>query len=67
MTEYYSPRAKKRWCLSLYDNVGHHALGVFPQAAMVSFITLGLLWVFVCIVFSLHVVYLKILLWSFGV
>ena len=37
MTEYYSPRAKKRWCLSLYDNVGHHALGVFPQAAMVSY------------------------------
>lgn len=36
VTEYYSPRAKKRWCLSLYDNVGHHALGVFPQAAMVS-------------------------------
>lgn len=36
MTEYYSPRAKKRWCLSLYENVGHHALGVFPQAAMVS-------------------------------
>lgn len=36
VAEYYSPRAKKRWCLSLYDNVGHHALGVFPQAAMVS-------------------------------
>ncbi|XP_022969730.1 probable transcriptional regulator SLK2 [Cucurbita maxima] len=34
VTEYYSPRAKKRWCLSLYNNVGHHALGVFPQAAM---------------------------------
>ncbi|XP_050385442.1 probable transcriptional regulator SLK2 isoform X1 [Argentina anserina] len=34
VTEYYSPRAKKRWCLSLYDNVGHHALGVFPQASM---------------------------------
>ncbi|KAG7014785.1 putative transcriptional regulator SLK1 [Cucurbita argyrosperma subsp. argyrosperma] len=34
VTEYYSPRAKKRWCLSLYENVGHHALGVFPQAAM---------------------------------
>ncbi|XP_054798375.1 probable transcriptional regulator SLK2 isoform X2 [Prosopis cineraria] len=33
VAEYYSPRAKKRWCLSLYDNVGH-ALGVFPQAAM---------------------------------
>ncbi|KAK8521311.1 hypothetical protein V6N13_077423 [Hibiscus sabdariffa] len=32
--EYYSPRAKKRWCLSMYDNVGSHALGVFPQAAM---------------------------------
>ncbi|XP_048326494.2 probable transcriptional regulator SLK2 isoform X2 [Ziziphus jujuba] len=36
VTEYYSPRAKKRWCLSLYDNVGHHALGVFPQAAMLD-------------------------------
>lgn len=35
MAEYYSPRAKQRWCLSLYDNVGHHSLGVFPQAAMV--------------------------------
>ncbi|KAG6574157.1 putative transcriptional regulator SLK2, partial [Cucurbita argyrosperma subsp. sororia] len=34
VAEYYSPRAKKRWCLSLYENVGHHALGVFPQAAM---------------------------------
>ncbi|KAI3817953.1 hypothetical protein L1987_11755 [Smallanthus sonchifolius] len=34
VSEYYSPRAKKRWCLSLYDNVGHHSLGVFPQAAM---------------------------------
>ncbi|KAM7504715.1 hypothetical protein LguiB_003619 [Lonicera macranthoides] len=34
VTEYYSPRAKKRWCLSLYDNVGHHSLGVFPQAAV---------------------------------
>lgn len=34
MAEYYSPRAKKRWCLSLYDNVGHHSLGVFPQASM---------------------------------
>ncbi|KAG5533758.1 hypothetical protein RHGRI_027816 [Rhododendron griersonianum] len=37
VTEYYSPRAKKRWCLSRYDNVGHHSLGVFPQATMVSF------------------------------
>ena len=34
MAEYFSPRAKKRWCLSLYDNVGSHALGVFLQAAM---------------------------------
>ncbi|PON50847.1 LIM-domain binding protein/SEUSS [Parasponia andersonii] len=34
VAEYYSPRAKKRWCLSLYENVGHHVLGVFPQAAM---------------------------------
>ncbi|XP_038994399.1 probable transcriptional regulator SLK2 isoform X2 [Hibiscus syriacus] len=34
VAEYYSPRAKKRWCLSMYENVGSHALGVFPQAAM---------------------------------
>ncbi|KAI7727704.1 hypothetical protein M8C21_017929 [Ambrosia artemisiifolia] len=34
VAEYYSPRAKKRCCLSLYDNVGHHSLGVFPQSAM---------------------------------
>lgn len=34
VAEYYSPRAKKRWCLSLYDNVGNHALGVFPPASM---------------------------------
>ncbi|XP_034707871.1 probable transcriptional regulator SLK2 isoform X3 [Vitis riparia] len=34
VAEYYSPCAKKRWCLSLYDNVGHHAEGVFPQSAM---------------------------------
>ncbi|XP_076937003.1 putative transcriptional regulator SLK3, partial [Bidens hawaiensis] len=34
VAEYYSPRAKKRWCLSLYDNVGYHSLGVFPQVAM---------------------------------
>ncbi|CAM8906026.1 unnamed protein product [Rhodiola kirilowii] len=34
VAEYYSPQAKKRWCISKYENVGHHALGVFPQAAM---------------------------------
>ncbi|TYH41678.1 hypothetical protein ES332_D11G009900v1 [Gossypium tomentosum] len=34
VAEYYSPRAKKKWCLSMYDNVGSHALGVFPQAAI---------------------------------
>ncbi|KAL3650474.1 hypothetical protein CASFOL_006877 [Castilleja foliolosa] len=34
VSEYYSPRAKKRWCLSMYDNVGLHSLGVFPQAAL---------------------------------
>ncbi|KAL8160255.1 hypothetical protein V2J09_001792 [Rumex salicifolius] len=32
--EYYAPRAKKRWCLSLYENVVHHAFGVFPQSTM---------------------------------
>ncbi|KHG03371.1 Transcriptional corepressor SEUSS -like protein [Gossypium arboreum] len=34
VAEYYSTCAKKRWCLSMYNNVGSHALGVFPQAAM---------------------------------
>ncbi|KAG9453028.1 hypothetical protein H6P81_005932 [Aristolochia fimbriata] len=34
VAEYFAPRAKKRWCLSLYDSVGHHALGAFPQASM---------------------------------
>ncbi|KAL6531280.1 hypothetical protein OROHE_014349 [Orobanche hederae] len=33
VAEYYSPRAKKRWCLSQYDNVGHHPYGVFSQSA----------------------------------
>lgn len=32
--EFFAPNAKKRWCLSLYGNVGHHTLGSFPQAAM---------------------------------
>lgn len=36
VAEYYSPRAKKRWCLSLSENVGQHTAGVFQQAAMVS-------------------------------
>lgn len=35
VNEYFSPRAKKRWCLSHYDNVGHNTLGVSPQAATV--------------------------------
>ncbi|KAG6422585.1 hypothetical protein SASPL_119163 [Salvia splendens] len=34
VAEFYSPRAKKRWCLSLYNSVGQHSLGVFPQAAI---------------------------------
>uniref|UniRef100_A0A0C9S8D5 TSA: Wollemia nobilis Ref_Wollemi_Transcript_4892_3755 transcribed RNA sequence n=1 Tax=Wollemia nobilis TaxID=56998 RepID=A0A0C9S8D5_9CONI len=34
VAEYFAPHAKKRWCLSMYGNVGHHTLGVFPQAAM---------------------------------
>ncbi|KAK9665549.1 hypothetical protein RND81_14G119300 [Saponaria officinalis] len=33
VAEYYAPHGKKRWCLSLYNNVGHHALGVFPQSS----------------------------------
>ncbi|GMH09014.1 hypothetical protein Nepgr_010854 [Nepenthes gracilis] len=34
VSEFYALGAKKRWCLSLYENVGHHALGAFPQATM---------------------------------
>ncbi|XP_057487009.1 probable transcriptional regulator SLK2 [Actinidia eriantha] len=30
--EYYAPGAKKRWCLSLYDSIGEHALGVFSHS-----------------------------------
>uniref|UniRef100_M4DBN7 Uncharacterized protein n=2 Tax=Brassica campestris TaxID=3711 RepID=M4DBN7_BRACM len=33
VAEYFSPRAKQRLCLSQYENAGHHALGMFPQAA----------------------------------
>ncbi|PWA96966.1 LIM-domain binding protein/SEUSS [Artemisia annua] len=32
VAEYYSPRAKQRWCLSVHNNVGHHPSGVFPPA-----------------------------------
>lgn len=37
MAEFYDPCAKRRWCLSCYDKVGDHALGISPDAAMVSF------------------------------
>ncbi|XP_071705821.1 probable transcriptional regulator SLK2 [Rutidosis leptorrhynchoides] len=29
VAEYYSPRAKQRWCFSVHNNVGHHQSGVF--------------------------------------
>ncbi|KAG6538495.1 probable transcriptional regulator SLK2 [Zingiber officinale] len=34
VSEYFAPQAKKRWCLSLYENMGNHALGIFPQLAI---------------------------------
>ncbi|XP_074559853.1 putative transcriptional regulator SLK2 [Curcuma longa] len=34
VTEYFAPRARKRWCLSLCDNMGNHTFGVFPQLAL---------------------------------
>lgn len=34
VAEYFAPKAKKRWCLSLYNGVGNHVLGTFPQASM---------------------------------
>ncbi|XP_062029262.1 probable transcriptional regulator SLK2 isoform X1 [Rosa rugosa] len=36
VAEFYDPCAKRRWCLSCYDKVGDHALGISPDAAMVS-------------------------------
>ncbi|KAH0852063.1 hypothetical protein HID58_094244 [Brassica napus] len=33
VAEYFSPRAKQRLCLSQYESAGHHALGMFQQAA----------------------------------
>ncbi|XP_058223943.1 probable transcriptional regulator SLK2 isoform X2 [Rhododendron vialii] len=33
VANYYAPGAKERWCLSLYDNIGGHALGVFSRSA----------------------------------
>ncbi|KAI3800154.1 hypothetical protein L1987_35464 [Smallanthus sonchifolius] len=32
VAEYYSPRAKQRWCLSVHNSVAHHPLGAFPPA-----------------------------------
>ncbi|XP_020112740.1 probable transcriptional regulator SLK3 isoform X2 [Ananas comosus] len=34
VAEYFAPRARKRWCLSLYDDISNHALGAFPQTAV---------------------------------
>lgn len=34
VVEYFSPRAKKRWCFALHNSAGNHAFGAFPQASM---------------------------------
>ncbi|CAL9098548.1 unnamed protein product [Musa textilis] len=34
VAEYFAVRARKRWCLSLYDNMANNTLGVFPQLAV---------------------------------
>lgn len=34
VAEYFAPKAKKRWCLSLYENVANHAFGAFPQTSV---------------------------------
>lgn len=36
MAEFYDPCAKRRWCVSSYGEVGKHALGISPNAAMVG-------------------------------
>ncbi|KAH7668450.1 LIM-domain binding protein/SEUSS protein [Dioscorea alata] len=34
VVQYFAPRARKRWCLAMYDNVGNHAaLGAFPRSS----------------------------------
>lgn len=35
--EYFSPSAKKRWCVSLYDKAGLEAMSIFRHATMVCF------------------------------
>ncbi|KAL2517027.1 putative transcriptional regulator SLK3 [Abeliophyllum distichum] len=34
VSEYYAPGSKKRWCLSMYENIEQHALGVFSPKSM---------------------------------
>lgn len=34
VAEYYFPCGKKKWRLPLYDNVGYHAVSVFPQSVI---------------------------------
>ncbi|XP_058086407.1 probable transcriptional regulator SLK2 isoform X2 [Magnolia sinica] len=37
VAEYFAPCARKRCCLSLYNNAAHHSLAVFAQAALDAF------------------------------
>jgi hypothetical protein len=34
VNEYFAPRAKKRWCVSLYGNGGQQPTGVFQQVSI---------------------------------
>ncbi len=34
MNEYFAPRAKKRWCVSLYGSGGQQPTGVFQQVSI---------------------------------
>jgi hypothetical protein len=34
VAEYFAPRAKKRWCVSLYGSGGRQPTGVFPQVSI---------------------------------
>ncbi|CAI9755411.1 unnamed protein product [Fraxinus pennsylvanica] len=34
VSEYYAPGSKKRWCLSMYENIGQYSLGVFSPKSM---------------------------------
>ncbi|KAK8949859.1 hypothetical protein KSP40_PGU010603 [Platanthera guangdongensis] len=48
VVEYFSPRAKKRWCFALHNSAGNHAFGAFPRASKVSYLISGCIAMWQC-------------------